>query len=77
MGKEIDHRVAQIPYQHREELFNNLLWLSQSGEQAIPALLVGLEHAEPKVRSNCAWVLARIGDRQNSPRGTGFTTRRN
>ena len=64
MGREIGNRISQIPYQHREELFNNLLWLSQSGEQAIPALLEGLRHTEPKVRSNCAWVLGQIRDRR-------------
>ncbi|MCR9248432.1 MAG: hypothetical protein NXI31_25680, partial [bacterium] len=32
MGAEIDRRIDQIPYLHREELLDNLLWLSQSGE---------------------------------------------
>lgn len=64
MGEEIRSRVAQIQYQHREELFHSLLWLAQSGEQAIPALLEGLRHNDAKVRSNCAWVLAQIGDRR-------------
>ena len=64
MGEAIDRRIATIPFQHREELFNNLIWLSQLGEQAIPALLQGLGHEDPKVRSNCAWVLGRVGDRR-------------
>lgn len=64
MAKEIDSRVEQIPYQHREELYNNLLWLAQRGEQAIPSLLKGLASNEPKVRSSTAWVLGRIGDRR-------------
>src|SRR5690606_38136846 len=67
MGAEIRERVDQIQYQHRDELLNSLLWLAQSGEQAIPALLDGLRHAQPKVRSNCAWVLAQIGDRRVIP----------
>jgi hypothetical protein len=67
MRAEIEHRVSQIPYQHREELFNNLLWLAQTGEQAIPSLLTGLGSGEAKVRSNCAWVLGRIGDRRVIP----------
>lgn len=67
MGEEIDRRISQIPFQHREELFNNLIWLSQLGEQAIPALLDGLGHDDPKVRSNCAWVLGKIGDRRTIP----------
>lgn len=67
MGQEIQRRVDQIQYQHREELFNSLLWLSQSGEQAVPALIRGLSHGEPKVRSNCSWVLAQIGDRRVIP----------
>lgn len=67
MGQEIQRRVDQIQYQHRDELFNSLLWLAQCGEQAVPALLDGLEHSEPKVRSNCAWVLAQIGDRRVIP----------
>ena len=64
MSKEIDSRVEQIPYQHREELYNNMLWLAQRGEQAIPALLKSLASNEPKVRSSSAWVLGRIGDRR-------------
>lgn len=67
MAREIETRIQEIPYQHREKLFANLLWLSQTGEQAIPALLTGLQHAEPKVRSSCAWVLGRIGDRRTIP----------
>lgn len=67
MGMEIQNRIAQIPYQHREELFNSLLWLVQRGEQAIPSLLDGLSHDEPKVRSNCAWVLGQIRDRRVIP----------
>jgi hypothetical protein len=64
MGKEIDRRVQDISFQHRDELYNNLLWLAQRGEVAVPALLNGLQNSEPKVRSSCAWVLGRIGDRR-------------
>ncbi len=67
MGQEIDDRVDQITYQHREELYNNMLWLAQVGEQAIPSLLRGLEDSEPKVRSSCVWILGRIGDRRTIP----------
>ncbi|MFO1051708.1 MAG: HEAT repeat domain-containing protein [Planctomycetota bacterium] len=62
MGQEIQRRIDEIRYQHRDVLFNNLLWLAQAGEQAIPALLDGLRHEDPKVRSNCAWVLGEMGD---------------
>ena len=61
---EIEGRVAEIPYQHRDELLENLLWLAQTGEPAIPTLLNGMNNSEPKVRSSCAWVLGRIGDRR-------------
>lgn len=64
MAEEIRSRVLQIPFQHREELFQNLLWLAQIGEQAIPELLRALDNDDPKVRSSCAWVLGRIGDRR-------------
>lgn len=67
MSGEISRRVAEIEFQHRGELLDNLLWLSQSGEQAIPFLLKGLAHSESKVRANCAWVLGRIGDRRTIP----------
>ena len=60
MKDEIHQRVEQIPYQHRDELLQNLLWLAQSGEQSIPELLTGLRHENPKVRSSAAWVLGRI-----------------
>lgn len=67
MAGEITRRVEQIPYQHREELLQSLMWLAQTGEQTIPALLTGLRHENPKVRSSCAWVLGRIGDRRAIP----------
>jgi hypothetical protein len=67
MGQEIRQRVVDIRYQNRDELFNTLVWLAQTGEQAIPALLEGLDNDDPKVRSNCAWVLAQIGDRRVIP----------
>lgn len=64
MGEEIDRRIAAIPFQQREELVENLIWLTQTGEQAIPSLLTALESESPKVRSNCAWVLGQMGDRR-------------
>ena len=67
MGVEITRRVEQIPFQHREELLQNLMWLSQAGEQSIPALLQALRHDNPKVRSSSAWVLGRIRDRRTIP----------
>lgn len=67
MGQEIDQRIEQIPFQHREELLQNLLWLTQGGEQCLPALLKGLRHENPKVRSSCAWVLGRVHDRRTIP----------
>jgi hypothetical protein len=67
MASEISNRVTQIPFQHRDELFQNLLWLAQSGEQAIPDLLTGLRNDNAKVRSSCAWVLGRISDRRTIP----------
>jgi hypothetical protein len=67
MAVEIDRRVEQIPFQHRDELYNNLVWLSQSGEQCIPAMLNGLTSDEAKVRSSCAWVLGRLRDRRTIP----------
>lgn len=64
MSGEIDRRIEQIPYQHREELLQNLLWLAQTGEQTIPGLLQGMKHDNAKVRSSCAWVLGRLRDRR-------------
>lgn len=74
MAEEIDRRISQIPFQHREELFNNLLWLAQAGEQALPSLMEGLEHNDAKVRSNCAWVVGQIGDRRTIPTLRKITT---
>ena len=74
MGTEITQRVQQIPFQHREELMQNLLWLEQSGEQAIPALLEGLENENAKVRSSCCWVLGRMRDRRTVPNLQALTT---
>lgn len=67
MSGEISRRVEQIPYQHRDELLQNLMWLAQTGEQTIPTLLKGMQHENPKVRSSCAWVLGRINDRRVIP----------
>jgi hypothetical protein len=64
IGNEIESRVANIPLQHREDLLQNLLWLSQQGEQAIGGLMRGMQHQDPKVRSSCSWTLGRIGDRR-------------
>ena len=43
MATEISDRIAQIPYQQQMELVNNLEWLAQTGEQAIPLLLEALK----------------------------------
>ena len=67
MSTEINQRIEQIPFQHREELVQNLLWLAQTGEQTIPALLTGLNNENPKVRSSCSWVLGRLRDRRTVP----------
>ena len=67
MAEEIESRVKQIPFQHREELLDNLKWLVQTGETTIPTLLRGLSHESPKVRSNCAWALGMIRDRRTIP----------
>lgn len=67
MADEIESRVKQIPFQHREELLQNLLWLAQTGETTIPAVLQGLKSENAKVRSSCAWVLGRMRDRRTIP----------
>lgn len=67
MAGEITRRIEQIPFQHRDELLQNLLWLSQTGEQTIPSLLSGLANENPKVRSSCAWVLGRLRDHRTVP----------
>jgi len=67
MGGEITRRVEQIPFQHREELLQNLMWLAQAGEQSIPALVGALRNENPKVRSSAAWVLGRLRDRRTIP----------
>jgi hypothetical protein len=65
MRQEIQARIANIPFQHRQEMFNNLLWLAtKGGESAIPDLLVATRHKDSKVRSSAAWVLGRIRDRR-------------
>ena len=69
MRQEIQSRIANIQYQHNQELLNNLLWLEgKAGELAIPDLLEALHHREPKVRSSAVWVLGRIRDRRVIPR---------
>lgn len=67
MGGEITRRMQEIPYQHRDELLQNLLWLAQTGEQTIPSLLEGLRSDNSKVRSSSAWVLGRLRDHRTIP----------
>lgn len=68
MRREIQARISNIPFQHRRELLNNLLWLAtRDGEPAIPDLVTALQHQEPKVRSSAAWVLGRLRDRRVVP----------
>ena len=67
MAAEISRRIADIQFQQRTELLDNLMWLAQSGEQAIPYLVTALKHDEPKVRANASWVLGRIRDRRVIP----------
>lgn len=64
VAAEITRRISDIQFQHRGELLENLMWLAQAGEQAIPYLLEAVHHQEPKVRANAAWVLGRIKDRR-------------
>lgn len=67
MRDKIQERILQIPFQHKQELLDNLLWLSQLGEQAIPSLARSLQTEDPKVRSSAAWVLGRMGDKRSIP----------
>jgi len=67
VASEIATRISEIQFQHREELLDNLMWLAQSGEQAIPFLLEATHHQDAKVRANVAWVLGRIHDRRVIP----------
>jgi len=68
MQREIQARIANIPFQHRQELLSNLLWLvARGGESAIPDLVTALQHEDPKVRSSAAWILGRLRDRRVVP----------
>ena len=68
MRTEIQARIANVPFQHNEELLDNLLWLeSKAGEVAIPFLLDALKHDDAKVRASSAWVLGRVRDRRVIP----------
>jgi hypothetical protein len=67
VAAEIGRRIEDIRYLHRQDLLDNLMWLAQAGEQAIPYLVKGLRHEDAKVRANSAWVLGRIKDRRVIP----------
>lgn len=67
MREKIDEQIARIPYQHQQELLDNMLWLSQVGEGAIPALVQALDSGEPKLRSSAAWCLGHMGDKRVIP----------
>ncbi len=67
MSSLIQERLDQVPYQRKDELMNNLLWLAQVGEPAIPKLKKALNSDNAKLRSNSAYVLGAIGDRRVIP----------
>jgi hypothetical protein len=67
LKQRIEESISQIPYQHRDELLNNMLWIAQQGEAAIPFLLKSLDSDNAKTRSSAAWMLGRIGDRRILP----------
>jgi hypothetical protein len=67
MQELIHQRIRQIPYQHKQELLHNMIWLSQAGEQAISDLTEALSHENAKVRSSAAWVFGRMGDKRTIP----------
>ena len=68
MGREIQARIANFPFQRGQELLNNMLWLeTKAGETSIPFLLEALEHDNPKVRCSATWVLGRLRDRRVIP----------
>jgi hypothetical protein len=67
MEEMIQEKIKQIPYQHKEELLNNLMWLARAGDQAVPALDEALSHDDPKVRASCAYVFGQMGDKRTIP----------
>jgi len=67
LEKEIDQRIANIPFQHGVELYSNLVRLSQVGEPAIPSLLEQLSNPDPSIRSSCVYVLGVIDDKRTIP----------
>ena len=64
---EIQKRIDNVPYLHREELLDSLLWLTVQGEVAMDQLLEALGAQDPKIRSSSSWCLGRIGDRRAIP----------
>jgi hypothetical protein len=64
LKEEISERIAQIQYLSDEKLMENLNRLTYIGEPAIPQLLQGLQHDQPRTRGSCAFVLGRIRDRR-------------
>ncbi len=62
--KEIQERIAAMPYQSGEVLYQSLLRLTYIGEPAIPFLLEGLSGDHPRTRGSCAWVLGVLKDRR-------------
>ena len=64
---EIQERIAAIPYQTEQVLYDNLLRLSYIGEPAIPFLVDALSDRDPRTRGSCAFVLGHIRDRRTIP----------
>ena len=62
---EIQRRIDSIPYQHKEELLDNMLWLAAQGEVAMEQLIDALSAQDPKTRSSSTWCLGRIGDKRS------------
>lgn len=64
LKKEIEERVAALPYQTEQQLYDNLIRLAYIGEPAIPYLLDGLDDENARTRSSCAYVLGLMRDRR-------------
>lgn len=67
LEKEIQERIANMPYSRGLKRLANLMRLGDIGEPAIPFLIDALDHEDPEVRAGCIYALGLIDDKRVIP----------
>ncbi len=67
LEKEIEERIANMPYSRGLKRLANLMRLGDIGEPAVPYLLEALENSDPDQRASSIYALGLINDKGTLP----------